>query len=279
MDLLRHLRFFDAVAEHRHFGHAAAALGMTQPPVSQGVQRLEQELGQRLFFRDARGVRLTEAGGALLPVARRLLRDAEQLMTLAHRWRPSGQVRLGLADDLEDKIPALLTRLAERDVDCVPTVSGTVELVEGVREDELDIAVVRHPAVVDGLAAGPVHTLATYLAWDDDRPRDAELPPMREVPPVVVPPRRHHPAAHDQLIDALRRLGHSGAVIEAGTLIERQAWASAGHGVRLVLDDESGRPIPDLPPLRVRVVTPLPPDRRADVDHETLIRRLEAALS
>jgi len=270
VDLLRHLRFFVAVAEHRHFGHAAIALGMTQPPVSQGVQRLERRLGQRLFDRDARAVRLTEAGAALLPAARQLLQDADDLLARAQRWRPTSQVRLGLAEDLEDLVPTLLQALTADGWDCAPTVAGTVELVDGVRDGELDAAVVRHPAVVDGLRAGEVHRLPTYVAGAPPDPRDA--------PPMIVPPRRHHPAAHDQMVDALHRLGHSGTVIEAETMAERRAWAAAGHGVRLVLDPAQGRPVEDLPPLRVRVVTPLPADRRPGVDHDALVARLEESL-
>ncbi|MFE0629138.1 LysR family transcriptional regulator [Streptomyces sp. NPDC058864] len=73
---LRLVRYFTAVAEHRHFGRAAEALHVTQPSLSRQIRRLEQQLGARLLDRTPRGTVLTRAGEVFLPRARALLRSA-----------------------------------------------------------------------------------------------------------------------------------------------------------------------------------------------------------
>lgn len=87
---VRQLRYFTAVARAGHLTRAAEALGIQQPPLTQQIQRLEAELGLRLFERHPKGMRLTEAGQSLLADAERLLADFDALRQRL-RERASGE--------------------------------------------------------------------------------------------------------------------------------------------------------------------------------------------
>jgi DNA-binding transcriptional LysR family regulator len=81
----RHLKFFLALCETRHFGRAAQRLGTTQPNLTRQIRALEQELGAPLFSRDRRRVEITDTGRTIEPLARRVQLLDEQIRRAVHR--------------------------------------------------------------------------------------------------------------------------------------------------------------------------------------------------
>src|SRR6476646_1407966 len=104
---LRQLEYFVAVANELHFARAAVRLHVAQPSVSQQIKALEGELGVALFERTSRAVTLTPSGSELLPLAERLLSDAQRIEQHAQRSarRMAGRIRIGfLADEYANSI-------------------------------------------------------------------------------------------------------------------------------------------------------------------------------
>ena len=92
---LRLVRCFTVVAEHRHFGRAAAALHLTQSSLSRQIGRLEKQVGARLLDRDPRGTRLTEAGEVFLPLATAVLRSCARAASRARAAAEPRRVTMG----------------------------------------------------------------------------------------------------------------------------------------------------------------------------------------
>jgi DNA-binding transcriptional LysR family regulator len=97
---LRLVGYFVAVAEHRHFGRAAAELRVAQPSLSRQIRRLEQQMGVRLFDRTPQSTRPTEAGEVFLPRAKALLRSAAQATAQARAAAQPGRITIGYTTSL-----------------------------------------------------------------------------------------------------------------------------------------------------------------------------------
>lgn len=109
----RHLRYALALAEHQHFGRAAASLGIAQPPLSAQIAALEREIGERLFDRTPRGVFPTAAGEAFLARARAALTEMSRARIDAGRAArgETGRLRIGfIGSALLDPLPGVLGR-------------------------------------------------------------------------------------------------------------------------------------------------------------------------
>jgi DNA-binding transcriptional LysR family regulator len=181
VDPLRQLRYFVAVAEELHFGRAADRLGIAQPPLSQRIRKLEQDLGARLFDRGpGKPVKLTEAGQIFLADARDLLARWDRAKTLvgkAHRGEMDA-LRVGVPPELGGRVlAAILTVFESRHVRLDLQELTTAEQVRLLADRQLDAGLLQHPVDVVGLELGPAVDTPLGVVL----PRDSQLAMRSEV--------------------------------------------------------------------------------------------------
>ena len=154
---LRHLRYFIAVAEELHFGHAAARLNISQPPLSQQIQILEQQIGARLFARTNRSVSLTEAGRQFLADSRQILSQVDDAAARAARLHhgETGELRIGFTASapfikaVSDTLSTFRRRYP--DVHIQTRETNTREQIVPLNEGALDLGLMRNTQLPDTL--------------------------------------------------------------------------------------------------------------------------------
>jgi DNA-binding transcriptional LysR family regulator len=242
---LRLWRQFVAVADALHFGRAAAALHMTQPPLTQAIAQLERQLDVRLFDRTKRSVQLTATGAALLPEVRELLARAAALPEHARAASLGERGRLRLAfvstvgfgplpqwvRSFRDAYPQVRLELREA--------TGDVQL-QAFDRGEIDAGFMLHSP---GFApAGFERSLITreplVLALAEHHPlatvRTLSLAAVL-AEPLVIFPRRIVPSVYDAVFALYHAAGHPPQVaqeaIQMQTIVN---LVSAGLGVAWV---------------------------------------------
>jgi DNA-binding transcriptional LysR family regulator len=142
------LATFLAVEQTGSFTRAAARLGIQQPTVSQHIRRLEGQVGRTLVLRDTHSVTLTADGEAMVGFARNITAVSEQAAAYFSGDRPSGRLRIGIADDLAlTRLPQIL-RDFRRDyplVDFDLRVDQSGLLHQRLEEDRLDVFIGKRP--------------------------------------------------------------------------------------------------------------------------------------
>jgi LysR family transcriptional regulator, hydrogen peroxide-inducible genes activator len=147
---LRQLRYFDALAAHSHFGHAAAACGISQPALSMQIKELEGVLGDVLIERGARQVRLTRFGEETALRVRDILRSVDELADFARasRGHLAGRLRLGMIPTIAPYLlPAVIGNLTRThpELDIHVREALTSKLIQELAEGRLDTAIVALP--------------------------------------------------------------------------------------------------------------------------------------
>ena len=175
---IKHLRYFDALAQHGHFGRAAEACAISQPALSLQMKELEDILGASLVERGARQIRLTAIGEAFATRARDILRSVDELANLARASAGplTGRLRIGLIPTVAPYLlPKVIRNLAARfpALDLRPREAVTHKLVDDLREGRLDVAIVALPVSEPSLAETPIFSEEFVLvrpATDAERP-------------------------------------------------------------------------------------------------------------
>jgi len=169
---LRDLEYVAAVADHRHFGRAAGACGVSQPTLSAQIRKLEDELGLVLFERSPRNVTLTAAGERVLERVRVVVEETNRIAALATEMGDSrtATLRIGLfptiapyllahvVPEVRAQFPELRLRLIEAKTD---------DIVDQLRVGRLDVGVLALP-VGDDLQVTPLFVEEFVLAVPND---------------------------------------------------------------------------------------------------------------
>ncbi|MFJ1911144.1 LysR family transcriptional regulator [Streptomyces sp. NPDC088147] len=185
---LRHLEYFVAVAEERHFTRAAQRLMVSQSGLSASVRALERELGARLFVRSTRRVELTGAGHALLVEASRALASvrAGREAVAAVQGLLRGTLSVGTEQCVAGvHVPGLLARFRSEhpEVEIRLRQAGSASLVDDVADGRLDLAFVAvSGAVPEGVRLVPLASEPMVLLCHPDHPlAGAELAEWAEL--------------------------------------------------------------------------------------------------
>ena len=270
---LRQLRYFVAVAEELHFRRAAERLHISQPPLSQQIRALEDELGFALLERTRRRVQLTPAGEAFLRDARAILSELEGAVTTARRIDAgqTGRLRVGFVgsallsivpgtvERFRSSRPGIAIELRER---------STFDQLRAVSAGVIDVGLVRPPIEGEAdLRAETVLRERTVAALPAAHPLAAlARVPLRRLgaEPLVLFPRAQAPGFHDLLIGALADRGAGPRVIQyAPEMLTIIGLVAAGTGVslvpasvsRLALDGVAYRPVSGAPRSELVAIT------------------------
>ncbi|WP_406335613.1 LysR family transcriptional regulator [Streptomyces sp. NBC_00203] len=240
---LQQLHAFIVLAEELHFGHAAALLGIAQPPLSQQIRRLEDKVGHPLFHREPGRVTLTPAGRRLLPAARRALADLADGLAAARDMGSgrAGRLRIGFAASLAlTVLPGVLRTFRER----FPAVHldihemTTAPQLAALHDKTIDIGLLREPPTDETQLGFKTVLTEPFVAV---LPSAHPLAAQRTIrvgqladSPFVLLPRHAGPRLHDQIVGLCTASGFTPRVAQHA--VEWQtvcALVETGLGVSL----------------------------------------------
>lgn len=241
---LRHLRYFIAVAEELHFGRAAARLNISQPPLSQQIQILEQQIDARLFNRTNRSVSLTAAGKQFLTDSRQILAavdDAASRATRLHQGE-AGEIRIGFTSSapfiksVSDTLSSF--RQDYPDVHIQTRETNTREQIAPLNDGALDLGLMRNTQLPDTLSWQAILHEPLLAMIHREHPlasqRVVSLAELAREPFVFFDP-HVGTGLYDDILGLMRRYGLSPVITqEVGEAMTIIGLVAAGLGVSIL---------------------------------------------
>jgi DNA-binding transcriptional LysR family regulator len=250
---LRHLRYFVAVGEEQHFGHASSRLRVAEPALSRQIHDLEEEVGFKLFDRLPRGVKLNAAGRLFLEDARRILQEVTEAAARAGRVArgQSGTLRVGFTENSSWRgvVPDSFRRFREKHADAELQLlpAASFDQLEAIRSGRMDAGFVNFMPKSDrDLDQLLVAVQRVELAVPKRHPfAERKKLRLRELKdePFVWFPRRASPAFYDHMMRECYRGGlKSPRIVQEGlneaTIL---SLVATGLGVGWVLESARWR--------------------------------------
>ncbi len=220
---LRHLRYFIAVAEELHFGHAAQRLSIAQPPLSRQIKLLEEEIGVVLLERTKRQVILTTAGEVFLVEAKKSVSQAENAIRNAQRAALGeiGKLAIGFVHSAGyNIIPSLFRLMHTRFPDVSLSIDEMTieEQEEAVRTNQIDVGIVRPPLIsTEGLGLQVICTepLVVVLPETSHLARETEISVRSlDQEAFILLPRHAAPGYYDQFINLCVNTGFTPKIVQ-----------------------------------------------------------------
>lgn len=153
---LRDLRYFVALADTKHFGKAAERCYVSQPTLSAQIKKLETYLGVQLLERHPRRVQLTETGAKIVPLARRMLQESDEIVALARNEHDplSGKINVALIPTIGPYLLPLAMRRLRKQLPRLKLMLyeyQTQSLLEKLRAGDIELGILALPVPLDGL--------------------------------------------------------------------------------------------------------------------------------
>lgn len=241
---LRHIRYFLAVAEERHFTRAARRLGIGQPPLSQQIKDLETEVGTALFRRVPHGAELTVAGEAFLAAVSGIPKTVAGAVTAARRAAAgqTGSIRIGFTGSaaFNPRVPLAIRtfRKGHPDVELSLREANSNGLVAALRDGSIDAAFLRPDAVSEeGLRFHRVDAEPMVAALASSRMPHSDAIGLVELRDdlFIMIPRPLGPTLFSATVEACRLAGFEPALGQSAPQIASVlALVAAEFGVALV---------------------------------------------